>query len=132
VPEPNIVEVALQEGRPVAYAFVRKPPVLVASAVRAAIPVGEPKRRLPSATEATPVPPPTTERVPLTVGVNISAPLVGTIVWPKVSPLKERVVVLKAMVVPVVEAYPEPSAVMPLAGVEVATQPIAPLVYPRT
>ena len=33
-------EVATQAGRPVVYELVRKPPVLVASAVRAAVPLG--------------------------------------------------------------------------------------------
>jgi hypothetical protein len=56
------VEVALQTGRPVVYELVRKPPVEVASVVKGATPVGEPKTRAPSATEVRPVPPYETER----------------------------------------------------------------------
>ena len=46
--------------------MVRKPPVLVASAVRAAVPPGEPKTSEPSATEVRPVPPFPTATVPVT------------------------------------------------------------------
>ena len=59
-------EVATQAGRPVVYELVRKPPVLVASAVRAAVPPGEPKTSEPSATEVRPVPPFATATVPVT------------------------------------------------------------------
>ena len=60
-------EVATQEGRPVVYELVRKEPVEVARVVRAAVPVGVPKRRLPSATEVRPVPPVVTATVPVTL-----------------------------------------------------------------
>src|SRR3989344_2552859 len=56
------VLVALQIGRPVAYELVRKPPVEVARATRALVPL--PYTRLPSATEVSPVPPFDTARVP--------------------------------------------------------------------
>ena len=60
-------EVATQTGRPVVYELVRKEPVLVARAVRVAVPVGEPKTRLPSATLVRPVPPVETVTVPVTL-----------------------------------------------------------------
>ena len=49
--------------------------------------------------------------VPVTVGVSVSAPAVGTTVRPKVCPLYERVEVERVTEVAVVEAYPEPRAV---------------------
>ena len=50
-------------------------------------------------------------KVPERVGVTVRAPDDGTIFWPTVKPLKERVEVEKATAVAVVEAYPEPRAV---------------------
>ena len=58
---------------------------------------------------------PVLSRVPETVGVKSRREVEGTMVVPKVSPLKAAVVVAKVMVVPVVEAQPDPRAVMPAA-----------------
>lgn len=84
-----------------------------------------------------PVPPPATDRVPETVGVNVRDPAKGTMVCPKVRPLKEAVDVAKVMLVPVVVAQPEPSSVMPdpplpLTQVPlIAKQPLARLMPPE-
>ena len=65
-------EVATQLGRPVVYELERKPPVLVASAVRAVVPP-LPKRSCPSVTEERPVPP---EPTP-SAEARVSAPAFG-------------------------------------------------------
>ncbi len=54
---------------------------------------------------------PVLSNVPVTVGVIVSAPAVGTMFCPIVSPLNVRVEVEKATAVCVVLAYPEPRAV---------------------
>ena len=66
------VEVATHEGLPVAKAVCRMvPPVLVARAVRFAVPPPDPpKMMLPSATDAMPVPPLATPTVPLKLMVG--------------------------------------------------------------
>jgi hypothetical protein len=53
---------------------------------------------------AQPVPPPVTARVPETVGAKVREDAPGTMVCPKVRPLKEREEVAKVIAVPVVEA----------------------------
>ncbi len=74
------------------------------------------------------MPPPATVRVPVTVGVKVSEFDVGTMVVPKVSPLKERVEVAKVIEEAGVVAQPEPRFV---SEEEVLTKPRAPLVQPR-
>jgi hypothetical protein len=63
-------EVATHDGRPVVYELVRKPPVEVASAV-SALPVGDPMRSDPSATDESPVPPRLSASVPDQVGAKV-------------------------------------------------------------
>lgn len=60
---------------------------------------------------------PVLSSVPVTVGVNIRAEALGTIVCPKVSPLKLFVVLEKVMVAPVVVAKPDPREVSLLLNV---------------
>jgi hypothetical protein len=70
---PN-VDVATHDGRPVANEVWRMvPPVEVASAVSDE-PDGEPKTRLPSATDERPVPPLFTANVPVQVGAKVKVP----------------------------------------------------------
>ena len=64
-------------------------------------------------------------RVPETVGVNVRAPADGTIVCPRVRPLKERVEVEKVIAVAVVDAKPEPRVVMALPAPLTQTPPMA-------
>jgi hypothetical protein len=62
-------------------------------------PVPAPYIRLPDVNELAPVPPPLTVSVPDTVGVNVRAPVDGTIVCPNVRPLNDVVVVENAIAV---------------------------------
>ncbi len=75
--------------------------------MRAAVPVGEPKRSDPSATVVTPVPPPPTPSVPESVGAKVKAPEVLVIARFEVRPLKAVDEVAKVMA-PVC-AVPPPS-----------------------
>ena len=96
------VEVATQLGLPVVYDSVRKPPVLVASATRFAVPPPvPPKRRAPSATEVRPVPPPPTVRVPVREGVKVWVSLLPMIVIAEVNPFVVEVEVARVWVPPV-------------------------------
>lgn len=63
-------EVATHDGRPVVYELVRKPPVEDASAV-SDVPVGEPMRSAPSATDESPVPPLVVASVPVQLGAKV-------------------------------------------------------------
>jgi hypothetical protein len=59
------------------------------------------------------------------VGVKAKVEALGTIVWPKVRPLNDAVVVLKVMVAPVVVAQPEPRAVKVPAPPEMPSDEVA-------
>jgi hypothetical protein len=87
-------EVATQLGRPVVYELERKPPVLVARAVRA-VPLGEPKRSWPSPTAERPVPPPPIPRSPARVFEKVRVPLELVMVVDAVRPLKAVLEVAK-------------------------------------
>ena len=73
----------------------RPAPEVVASVVSAVEP--EPKRSAPSATEASPVPPPAVFSVPEVLGVRVNVPDELVMLVPSVSPLNDWVEVAKVM-----------------------------------